>query len=278
MKYFHRLRTFLTFVPFFLASGTSLAQSDPLPRSGDFEVVGESAPRANTVAISEGMTAENNPGFRSTLGQPTIASPIAALNTYLDGFHFMSGDMNQQMEAHHYCSKLNEDLTQCVVYDGNGPQAKLMGVEYVVSRRIYETLPESERKLWHSHVYEVKSGGLVAPGVPRAAEYALMEDLIDTYGKTWHTWHTHRADNAVPTGVPALMMGFTADGQLRQELASRRDQALGADSLEARRNRADIASPQIASGADAWQKGSTLQVRVMDSTAKKDEGHAVLMP
>src|SRR4051812_29583541 len=73
--------------------------------------------------------------------------------------------------------------------------------------------PSLPRKpLWHSHVHEVKSGQLVAPGIPEAAEHALMEKLIHTYGKTWHTWHTD-LDKTLPLGVPQLMMGFTADGQ-----------------------------------------------------------------
>ena len=40
-----------------------------------------------------------------------------------------------------------------------------------------------------------------------------MEQVVSTYGKTWHTWHTDR-DKELPYGIPALMMGFTADGQL----------------------------------------------------------------
>lgn len=29
------------------------------------------------------------------------------------------------------------------------------GVEYIISRRLYEGLPEYEKRFWHSHVYEV---------------------------------------------------------------------------------------------------------------------------
>lgn len=122
-------------------------------------------------------------------------SPISTINIYLDGFHFYSGNLQGQMEAHHYCTKVNEDLTQCVIYDGNGADARLMGVEYVVSARLFAGLPADEKALWHSHKYEVKSGTLVAPGIPDVAEHELMEKLVSTYGKTWHTWHT---DNAAP--------------------------------------------------------------------------------
>ena len=45
--------------------------------------------------------------------------PLQSLNAYLDGFHFYSGDLGAQMEAHHYCALLNEDVIQCVIFDAN---------------------------------------------------------------------------------------------------------------------------------------------------------------
>jgi len=116
--------------------------------------------------------------------------PVSALNTYLDGFHFYNGSMERQMEAHHYCSLLNEELIQCVIYDGNVDDAKIMGVEYIVSGGLFAQLPDAEKPLWYSHVHEVKSGQLVAPGIPDVAEHALMRKLVGSYGKTFHTWHT----------------------------------------------------------------------------------------
>ena len=34
----------------------------------------------------------------------------------------------------------------------------------MISAALYQTLSTDERKLWHSHVFEVKSGMLVMPG------------------------------------------------------------------------------------------------------------------
>ena len=185
--------------------------------------------------------------------------PIDAINTYLDGFHFYSGRMHLQMEAHHYCSILNDDVIQCAIYDGNVKDAKLMGVEYIVDEKLFATLPEAEKSLWHSHVHEVKSGQLIAPGIPQAAEHALMEKLVHTYGKTWHTWHTDLHKD-LPLGVPQLMMGFTADGQADTAMAAARDKRFGIDSTEKRKNRADITTPPVAEGADAWRQGKTVQI------------------
>src|SRR5688500_19754902 len=57
-------------------------------------------------------------------------SPLGKFNAYLDGFHFYNGNINAQMEAHHYVAQLNEDLHQAILFDGNGKDAKVMAVEY----------------------------------------------------------------------------------------------------------------------------------------------------
>ena len=192
--------------------------------------------------------------------------PVEALNSYLDGFHFYSGQMQRQMEAHHYCAMLGEEFIQCVIYDGNVKDAKLMGVEYIVSERLFNGLPAAERALWHSHVHEVKSGQLVAPGIPAPAEHALMQKLIGTYGKTFHTWQMD-AHHAVPLGVPQLMMGFTADGQADPAMVQSRDQRLGVASAAKRKDRQDIVAPPVAEGADAWR--SAPPVQIADPTAPR---------
>jgi hypothetical protein len=167
--------------------------------------------------------------------------------------------MKGQMEAHHYCAILNEDVIQCVIYDGNVKDAKLMGVEYVISAELFSGLPAPEKALWHSHVHEVKSGQLIAPDIPQVAEHVLMQKLVHTYGKTWHTWHTD-LDKQLPLGVPQLMMGFTQDGQLDPQMIQARDRRFGIDSGAKRENRANIATPAIDPGANGWQHGDTFQL------------------
>ncbi|WP_186332298.1 OBAP family protein [Bordetella genomosp. 13] len=184
--------------------------------------------------------------------------PIDAINAYLDGFHFYNGRPQAQMEAHHYCTILNDDMIQCVIYDGNVGDAKLMGIEYIVSDKVFKTLPEAEKPLWHSHVHEVKSGQLVAPGIPQMAEHALMKKLVHTYGKTIHTWHTDQ-DKTLPLGAPQLMMGFTQDGQANEAMVEARNKRLGIDTVDKRANREDIPTPEVLPGADAWQAGKIIQ-------------------
>jgi hypothetical protein len=186
------------------------------------------------------------------------AGPLKKISTYLNGFHFYNGNIGAQMEAHHYVSQLNEDVYQAIIYDGNTEDARIMGVEYIISERLFKTLPAEEKKLWHSHHHEVKSGSLVAPGIPDVAEHELMEKIVSTYGKTIHTWHTDQQRD-LPVGSPMLMMGFTKDGQLNDSLVKKRDQVFGISTAEKKENRQDIPSPTIHPGANSWEKGDVRQ-------------------
>ena len=191
-------------------------------------------------------------------------APLRSIHAHVCGFHFYNGEMKRQVIAHHYCSHLGEEVLQCVIYDSDKPDARLIGIEYIISAKLFETLPPEEKELWHSHVHEVKSGQLIAPRLPDVAEKELMKKLVGTYGKTWHTWQVDRGDK-LPLGIPQLMMGFTADGQANPEMVAERDKAYGISSDEKRKNRADLPSPAILPGADAWQQGKALQLEIKPS-------------
>lgn len=201
-------------------------------------------------------------------------SPVGAINTYLNGFHFYNGNINAQMEAHHYVSQLNEDVHQAIIYDGNTKDARIMGVEYIISERLFKSLPDEEKKLWHSHHYEVKSGTLIAPGIPDAVEHELMEKLVSTYGKTIHTWHTDQ-QRELPVGSPMIMMGFTKDGQLNKDLLTARDERLEISTVEKKKKRKDIPIPTVHPLANSWEKGIIRQFVITDnpdSAAHKHQG------
>jgi Protein of unknown function (DUF1264) len=191
--------------------------------------------------------------------------PLDAMSTYLNGFHMYADEMGRQVEATHFCIHLRRDLHQCVIFDRNAPDARLIGIEYIISEERFRDLPEDEKRLWHSHHYEVKSGTLVAPGIPDLAEHAYFSDLVRTYGKTFHTWQYDRDD--FPYGIPQLMMGFTEDGQVGEALIRDRDRRLGVSTARKRQNRADIPEPAVVPGANSWESGRTVQTRLQEMEA-----------
>jgi len=102
--------------------------------------------------------------------------------------------------------------------------------------------------------YEVMSGQLTAPGLSDLAEKKLMQEFASTYGKTWNLWQVDRGD-PLPLGLPKLMMGFTADGQVDPALMAKRDRDLHIDSARVKAKRADFSTRPVAKGADGWQHG-----------------------
>uniref|UniRef100_A0A1S3Y5S3 Oil body-associated protein 2B-like n=1 Tax=Nicotiana tabacum TaxID=4097 RepID=A0A1S3Y5S3_TOBAC len=119
------------------------------------------------------------------------------------------------------------------------------GVEYIISDRIFETLPSEEQKLWHTHEYEIISGLWVNPGVPEMVQKPELENLARTYGKFWCTWQVDRGDR-VPLGAPALMMSPQGVnlGMVAPELVKKRDERYGISSQELEKTRMDIAGPE----------------------------------
>ena len=181
-------------------------------------------------------------------------APLHGFDIYLVGFHPMKDQPEMQMEAHHYCHQVNEDFAQCVLFDGNTGKSNMNGVEYIISEKLFGTLPEEERKYWHPHNGEILSGQLIAPGIPKVAEKSLMKSKMNSYGKTWHVWSTGMAGHAgdkLPMGDPKLAWSFNRDGEAMPGLVEKRDRTLGTDTAQTRRGREDLqplAKPQ--SGVD----------------------------
>ena len=132
--------------------------------------------------------------------------------------------------------------------------------------KLYATLDAEERKLWHSHVFEVKSGMLIMPQpsalMPTAAweqaESAEMEDVVELYGKVYHLWQVDRG-HKIPLGEPKLMTSFTKAEQMPdfETVVSERDSRFGgADWRRKKEIREYIKEPKIHPDADATWKQS----------------------
>jgi hypothetical protein len=172
-------------------------------------------------------------------------APIEQLNIYLDAFHPMKEHPEMQMEAHHFCREVNEEFVQCVIYDGNTRTANLVGVEYIISERLFTSLDGEEKKLWHPHNHEILSGQLIAPGLPDTAEKAFLRKMVNSYGKTWHLWSTghkdHPQGDPLPVGPPHLAWSFNHDGEALPGLVEERDQRMKVSSADKKKQRADLA-------------------------------------
>ncbi|KAH3765446.1 DUF1264 domain protein [Pelomyxa schiedti] len=176
-------------------------------------------------------------------------SPLKSFDLHLSGCAFYSENPKRQMFLHHYCRFFNDDVAQAAIFDSDDANARLIGVEYIISQNIFDTLPKEERKYWHSHSYDVKSGSLTAPRVPTTLENPLMQQLTKTYGKTWIFWQVDKGD-FLPLGPPQLMMVATKDGVWDKSLFEQRDKCYGWDTNTIVANRYTLTYPSPDPDAD----------------------------
>jgi hypothetical protein len=158
-------------------------------------------------------------------GKDGMLAPVAGPFAHFCGIHVAKSNPKFQLLAQHYCVAHNhehgDDLFQCLLFDSTEKNAKLLGVEYIISDKAYRELPKDEKKFWHPHTYEVLGGGLIAPGMDADKEMDFMKKILTTWGKTWHTWPDPKT--AVPIGEPLLIWALTGDGQVDEKLLAERD-------------------------------------------------------
>jgi hypothetical protein len=182
----------------------------------------ETQPATRAMPIEPKIETKNLPGDSKsikTLGGEATSSaiqnfdPSLGFNTSVSEILFPGGDMKRPIKAYRYIRYLNDDTAQSIIYDGDSKDSRLIGVEFHITEKIYNKLPAEEKRLWHSHAYEVKTGAITAPRLPEAAEREFMKQLVYTYGKAWSFWETDKGD-VLPLGVPQLMVSATEAGQL----------------------------------------------------------------
>ncbi|GAA5951404.1 hypothetical protein JCM21900_004399 [Sporobolomyces salmonicolor] len=220
-------------------------------------------------------------------------TPINQIHQHLSGLHCYADDRSRAVSAHHFCSCAPGHETgkvrQCIIYDSDKADARLIGIEYVIHHDIFVSLPEEEKKYWHSHKYEVESGQLTLQSkslVPTVAEdvaeqSAMMElhkanlrqgehgslssdwpNSLVPSNLTIHTWAIDSSPS-LPLGPPRLMMAFTADAQVSDSVISTVEsveQKSVAHKRELRAKYLDL-DYEKAEGADQWEKtGKALEL------------------
>ncbi len=185
-----------------------------------------------------------------------LMAPLQNLHAHFCGIHVAKTDPTFQIVAQHYCAPLGDEMHQCLLFDSCDKGARLLGVEYIVSDRLYRKLPAGEKKYWHPHTYEVLAGGLVAPGMTSADELKFMRAILNTWGKTWHTWPD--PNNPLPVGEPLLMWALTADGQEDKDVIAARDKLFDMSTAQVREKRREafgLEVPKVSPPKSADQVG-----------------------
>ncbi len=124
------------------------------------------------------------------------------------GVHLLKELPEHSRVAYHFCKEVNADLNQCVLYDGTGPDAKLIGVEYLVSDSVYQRMPADEKAFWHDHKYEVDAGFLKSLTQTGDEEKQTLIKVRTLWGKVYHTW---ASGTDYPRGPARLFWSVTGE-------------------------------------------------------------------
>jgi hypothetical protein len=145
-----------------------------------------------------------------------------------EGTHLLKEMPEIAKVAYHYCRPMGDDLAaQCLLYDGTGPDARLIGVEYLVSPEVYQKMPAEEKAFWHDHKYEVDAGLLRSLTQTGDAERSTLAKVRPLYGKTIHTWSTGKT---YPLGPARLFWSVTGEDPF--VLSNRSEEPLRSNGLK----------------------------------------------
>lgn len=170
---------------------------------------------AGGVLLSHGMRPKSAFADDPPSGHEAMpANPKAPIQEILHcplafaGVHLLKDLPEHSQVAYHYCKPVNADVSQCVLYDGPGPDAKLIGIEYLVSDPLYKKMPPEERVYWHDHHNEVDSGLLKSLTQSGSEEEKTLAAVRPLWGKVFHTWATGKS---YPAGPPRLFWAVTGE-------------------------------------------------------------------
>jgi hypothetical protein len=172
-------------------------------------------------------------------GKPAdkFLAPLGNTHAHFCGIHVAKNNPKFQLVAQHYCGPLDSagDVHQCLLFESCEKAAKLLGVEYIITDALYQGLSAEEKAYWRdtwAAMLAVMAGGLIAPGMAAADEMKFMKFIINTWGKTWHTWPDPKTK--VPVGPPLLMWSLGADDQVDPAVVAARDKQFNVDTAKVR--------------------------------------------
>ena len=114
-----------------------------------------------------------------SLAQEKVAAPLTGYALHVDAIP----EKDPRLLHHHYFKKVNDDLIVGILFDSDTADAKLIGTEMVISKRLWESLPDSLKPIWHPHGPEVEAGALTVVGVAPEEAKKTLEFIAGTYGQ-----------------------------------------------------------------------------------------------
>ncbi len=139
------------------------------------------------------------PAFAEEKSAAQAAKPTEGWTLHIDAKrHFPN---LPDMIAHHYCKPVSGGLTECQLYDSDKPDARLVGIEVIVSKETWGKFSEKEKALWHYHKIEIPKVEAVLPDVSPEESAKILKSIEETYGKVYILWDPAKKE---PVGKPQV--------------------------------------------------------------------------
>lgn len=125
---------------------------------------------------------------KPTLTQSTQNIPTEGFNLHIDAKRHVESDRN--LVVHHYCKMYPSGFAECQLYDRDSADAKLIGIEVVIGKDLFDQLSPEEQKKWHHHEKEIarKEVDIQLPGLSPEQATEVAKTLGPTYGKIYIIW------------------------------------------------------------------------------------------
>ena len=106
------------------------------------------------------------------------------------------------MIAHHACKAVAGGMTQCLLFESDEPDARLVGVEVIVGPEVYGAFSAEEKAMWHYHKTEIPKVQATLPDLSAEEAAKVVKSIEETYGKIYLLWDP--SANNVATGSPSV--------------------------------------------------------------------------
>jgi hypothetical protein len=135
----------------------------------------------------------------TTAMKTSVAGPATGFTLHIDALRHFPNHPDEV--AHHWC-KAVDGMSECQIYDSDGPKARLVEIEMIVPTAIWKTFPADEQKLWHYHRVEIPKVDAKLPGMSPADAAKVVASMLETYGKVYQIWDPMSSKE--PTGQPKV--------------------------------------------------------------------------
>jgi hypothetical protein len=161
----------------------------------------------STIAVAQSPTQNSKQTLKPIDGYNTPQGHLTAIRHLFD---------DPSLRVHHYCKPNDKIVLVCQLYDTDKPNSTLIGVEYVITKDQYNSLPDREKPNWHLHKIEFvpNRADPMFPELSAAQIQASMKKLMDTYGKVIITWNPKDKLPAFPPQVEEVQHPFMVNASI----------------------------------------------------------------